>query len=285
MASGKADLATALAGPLNGEVVNGNPSQAYRGLELLSAVPNEYKRGDVPHHLYGVLAPEEACDPLAFRALVLPVIEEVQARGKTPIVVGGSGVYLKALTHGPSSLPERDDALRLKLEERTSEDLAAEFRSLDPDGATTTDLKNRRYLIRALEICLLSGEPMSVLKAEQDRKFGEISQNLRGLYLLWENDNLKQRISSRSMQILEKGALEEVGALRESASATARKTIGFSEIEDHLDGKIDLKTCHKGLHTSTRRFAKRQRSWMKKESWLKDIKCPLPVDTAPESLL
>ncbi|MEN8795589.1 MAG: tRNA (adenosine(37)-N6)-dimethylallyltransferase MiaA, partial [Akkermansiaceae bacterium] len=252
MASGKAALAISAAKELNGEIVNADVAKAYRGLEIVSAVPGADLIEQAPHHLYGVLDPAEACDPLAFRNLALPIIEEIQSRGKCPIIVGGSGVYLKTLTHGPSILPERDDALRKKFEDRNNDDLAAELKSLDSEGAATTDLKNRRYLIRALEICLLSGQKMSVLKAEQFRKFDEITQTLSGLYLLWDNDNSKQRISSRTMQILEKGGVEEVDALRETASETCRKTIGFSEIEEHLDDKLTLKETHKGFHTSTR---------------------------------
>ena len=284
MASGKSALAISMAKELGGEIVNGDVAQAYKGLSLLSGVAADWKQGEVIRHLYGVIEPTELCDPLAFRNLAVPVIEEIQSRGKVPIVVGGTGVYLKHLTHGPSSIPERDDALRAKFEERCNDDLIEELKSLDPDGAAATDLKNRRYLIRALEICLLSGQKMSVLKEEQFRKFDEISQTLRGVYLLWDNDNSKQRISSRTMQILEKGGLDDVKALRETASETCRKTIGFSEIEDHLDGKLTLKECHKGFHTSTRRFAKRQRSWMKKEAWLKDVTCPIPFDAKYASL-
>lgn len=278
MASGKSALAISLAKELGGEIVNGDVAQAFKGLSVLSGVPADWKQGDVAHHLYGTLEPTEVCGPVAYHALAMPVIDAIQERGKVPIVVGGSGVYLNALTHGPSSIPERDDALRAKFEERSSEDLAEELKSLDPEGAAATDLKNRRYLIRALEICLLSGQKMSVLKAEQFRKFDEISKNLRGLYLLWNNENAKQRISSRTMHILENGGTEEVEALRETASETCRKTIGFSEVEEHLDGKLTLKECHKGFHTSTRRFAKRQRSWMKKEAWLEDVKCPFAFD-------
>ncbi len=278
LASGKSALAISLSLELDGEIVNADPFQAYRGLEVLSGAPHEEIQGKAPHHLYGVLDPTADCDPLAFRELVLPVIADIQSRGKRPIVVGGSGVYLKHLTHGPSSIPGRDDDLRARFEERSNEDLFAELKSLDPEGAAATDPKNRRYLIRALEICLLSGQKMSVLKAGQFKKFDEITLGLQGLYLLWDNDNSKQRISSRTMQILEKGGVEEVDALRETASATCRKVIGFSEIEEHLDGKLTLKECHKGFHTSTRRSAKRQRAWMKKEAWLEDIQCPFPFD-------
>lgn len=285
MASGKANLATSLAKELDGEIVNADVAKAYRGLEILSAVPSAEQMAQAPHHLYSVLDATEVCDPLAFRNLALPVIEEIQSRGKCPIIVGGSGVYLKTLTHGPSTLPERDDALRKKFEDRNNEDLAEELKSLDPEGAAATDLKNRRYLIRALEICLLTGQKMSVLKQEQFERFDEITQSLRGLYLLWDNDNSKQRISSRTMQILEKGGIDEVKNLRESASETCRKTIGFSEIEEHLDGKFTLKECHKGFHTSTRRTAKTQRAWLKKEAWLKDVACPFAFDAKVSSFL
>ena len=119
---------------------------------------------------------------------------------------------------------------------------------------------------------------MSELKAEEAKKFDAITETLHGIYLLWDNDNSKQRISSRTMQILEKDGIEEVKALRETASATCRKALGFSEIEQHIDGKLNLKECHKGFHTSTRRSAKRQRAWIKKESWIKDVPCPLAFD-------
>ena len=278
LASGKSALAISLCLELDGEVVNADPFQAYQGLSLLSGAPAEEARAKVPHHLYGVLDPSEDCGPQAFRELVLPVIADIQARGKKPIILGGSGVYLKYLTHGPSSIPERDEALRAQLEERDNASLFSELKVLDPEGAAITDPQNRRYLMRALEICLLSGQKMSTIKAAELQKSQEITAALTGLYLLWENDHSKQRISSRTMQILEKGGSEEVEALREEASSTCRKVIGFSEIEDHLDGKLSLKECHKGFHTSTRRSAKRQRSWVKKEGWLEDILCPFPFD-------
>ena len=278
LASGKSALAVSLAKELGGEVVNGDVAQAFDGLGILSGAPTDWKKGDIAHHLYGVLKPTDICGPAAYRALAMPVIEHIQSRGKVPIIVGGSGLYLKTLTHGASAMPERDDALRASFEERTIEDLAKEFSSLDPEGAAASDLNNRHYVVRALEVCLVSGEKMSELKAEEARKFGEVSKNLRGLYLLWDDENTKQRISSRTMHILENGGIEEVKALREAAGETCRKTIGFSEVEQHLDGKLDLKECHKGFHTSTRRSSKRQRSWLKKEAWLETIQYPVAFD-------
>jgi len=211
LASGKSALAISLCLELDGEVVNADPFQAYQGLSLLSGAPAEEARAKVPHHLYGVLDPSEDCGPQAFRELVLPVIADIQARGK------------------------KHEALRAQLEERDNASLFSELKVLDPEGAAITDPQNRRYLMRALEICLLSGQKMSTIKAAELQKSQEITAALTGL------------------------------------SSTCRKVIGFSEIEDHLDGKLSLKECHKGFHTSTRRSAKRQRSWVKKEGWLEDI--------------
>ncbi len=274
-ASGKNSLAITLAGQHGGEVVNADLFQAYRGVQVLSSAPSVWHQEQVSHHLFGVLDPKVDTDPAAFRTLVLPVIEEIQSRGKLPIVTGGSGVYLKTLTHGVSPIPPSDPELRAKLAGRPDEELIAELTELDAAGATATDLKNRRYLVRALEVCLLSGRKMSELKAEWSEKSAVIDANLRGYYLLWDNENAKQRISSRTMQILEKGGIDEVKALRESASETLRGIVGFREIVEHLEGKISLKECHKGFHTSTRRVHKGQRAWMKKEKWISDLSCPI----------
>ena len=94
---------------LDGEIVNADAYQLYRGLEIISAAPSAEELAQVPHHLYGVLSADETCDAMRFREMVLPVIEEIQSRGKTSIVTGGSGMYLKFLTHGPSSVPSGDD--------------------------------------------------------------------------------------------------------------------------------------------------------------------------------
>jgi len=275
LASGKSALAVSLAHELDGEIVNADVAQLYRGLEVLSSAPPASEQEKVPHHLYSVLDVSENCDALNYRQLSLPVIEEIQSRGKVPIITGGSGLHLKYLTHGPSPIPESDKALREKLEERSDEDLISELKELDPNGAEATDLKNRRYVIRALEICLLTGEKMSKLKEGWNKKSAEINESLRGLYLLWENEALKKRVSSRCMEILEKGGVEEVKAVRERASEICRKIIGFTEIEQHLEGKLTLQECHKGLHRSTRRYAKRQRSWLRREGWLEDVVCPI----------
>ena len=137
-ASGKSSLAISLAQSLGGEIVNADAFQLYRGLETLTAAPSTEEQSTVPHHLYGVLDPDETCDAMRYRELALPVIEEISSRGVTPIVTGGSGLYLKFLTHGPSPLPTGDHKFRETLAALSLEELAAKLEKLDPVEASRT---------------------------------------------------------------------------------------------------------------------------------------------------
>ena len=156
-ASGKSSLAIELARLLDGEIVNADAYQLYRGLEIISAAPDASELSQAPHCLYGVLEQEELCDAMQFREMALPAISEIQSRGKLAIITGGSGLYLKFLSHGPSPVPSGDEVLRAQLALESDEALVARLSEIDPEGAALTNLKNRRYVIRALEICLLTG--------------------------------------------------------------------------------------------------------------------------------
>lgn len=266
-ASGKSALAIELARLLDGEIVNADAYQLYCGLETISAAPSPGELAQAPHHLYGVLEPSETCDAMRFREMALPVIKEIQSRGKTPIVTGGSGMYLKFLTHGPSPVPSGDDVLRQELEKESDEALIAKLTNLDPEGAAMTNLKNRRYVIRALEICILSGSKMSELKSDWKRASDSIEKDLLGIYLLWDREQLRQRINQRADVMLDSGAIEEVAALT-NPSATCEKAIGISQIRAHLTGELTREECAKRIAAATRQYAKRQRTWFGKEKWL-----------------
>jgi tRNA dimethylallyltransferase len=255
---------------LDGEIVNADAYQLYRGLETISAAPSPDELSQAPHHLYGVLDPSETCDAMRFREMALPVIEEIQSRGKTPIVTGGSGMYLKFLTHGPSPVPSGDDALREELEKESDEALVARLTDIDPEGASMTNLKNRRYVIRALEICILSGGKMSELKSDWKRASDSIEKDLRGIYLLWDREQLRQRINRRAEVMLESGAIEEFASLT-NPSATCEKAIGIPQIRAHLAGESTQKECAELIAAATRQYAKRQRTWFGKEKWLTSI--------------
>jgi tRNA dimethylallyltransferase len=271
-ASGKTALAIETALQLDGEIVNADAFQLYRGLEIVSAAPSEEEKQRVPHHLYGVLDPAHAADAGSYMRMAKPVIEEIQNRGRTPVITGGSGLYLKFLTHGPAPLPEGNPELRAELDARPLDDLVSQLQSLDPLEASRTALQNRRYVSRALEICLLTGQKASDLRDQWEQQTREISSNLRGLVILRTREELHARIARRTRMMLEGGAIEEVAALKQ-ASTNLSKAIGFREIRSLLAGEIDRPTCEELINAATRQYAKRQETWFKREKWL----APHPV--------
>lgn len=266
-ASGKSALALEMAEKLGGEIVNADAFQLYRGLETLSAAPSDAEKQRVPHHLYGVLAPTESADAGSYMRMALPVIAEIQNRGKTPIITGGSGLYLKFLTHGPAPLPTGDAALRAEFDARPLDDLVAQLQALDPVEASRTALQNRRYVSRALEICLLTGKRASDLRDQWEAQTRDLSAKLRGLVIQRSRPDLHARIALRTRAMLDGGAIEEVAAL-EHVSNNCSKAIGFREIRSLLAGEIDRAACEQLINAATRQYAKRQESWFKRESWL-----------------
>ena len=272
-ASGKSGLAIELAKQLDGEIVNADAYQLYRGLEIIAASPSIEEQSRAPHHLYSVLDATETLDANRYRQLALPVIKEIQVRNKTPIVVGGSGLYLKFLTHGPSPVPSGDAAIRAELDTLSMTELTTRLQELDPVEAKQINLKNRRYLTRSLELCILTGKPVSQMRSDWEQPD---PPDLRGLYLDWPKEELAQRIEIRTKMMLSQGALEEVKSLPSEAT-TAAKAIGISEIQSHFDGKLTLDETRERITISTRQYAKRQRTWFRKEGWLTRIeRCELP---------
>lgn len=267
-AAGKSARAIQLAAEVGGEVVNGDAFQLYRGVEVLTAAPTAEQRQIVPHHLFGVLDPQQANDAFNFREMVLPVLREIVADGMTPVMVGGSGLYLKFLTHGPSPLPAADPGLRRDFDARPLDELVSELQSLDPVEAARTDLANRRYVTRALEICILSGSLASELRDRWREKELEINPRLRGELVHCPRKELHQRIADRTREMLDGGAIGEVAAI-DSPSPNLARAIGFPEIRELLAGRLDRPTCEERINTATRQYAKRQESWFRRETWLR----------------
>lgn len=266
-ASGKSTTAIVLAQALNGEIVNADAFQLYRGLEIITAAPSAEERALVPHHLYGVADPGESHDAASYLAMATPVIDDIVKRGRLPIVVGGSGLYLKFLTHGPSPLPPGDPELRKELAALSLPQLFAKLQELDPEGAAEIDRHNPRYVQRAVEICLLTGEPASKLRAS----FAKVDErHLRGVILEWERSELHQRIEQRTDQMLQNGAIEEVNNVGEISETTA-KAIGIPEITAYLAGSTSLEDCQTQICTSSRQYAKRQMTWFRREKWLRPL--------------
>ncbi len=269
-ASGKTGHALSLAAKLDGEIVNGDAYQLFHGIEILSAAPSDEEKADFPHHLFGVLTPGVHCDAGRYIEIASPVISEIQSRGKTPIIVGGSGLYLKFLTHGPSPLPKGNEEMRVKMETRPLPDLLAELETLDPTEAAQVNRTNRRYVSRSLEICLLTGEKVSTLRDGWERKTRELDASLRGIWLVRERSDLHERIARRTKQMLSEGAIEEVSALA-GVGGNWEKAIGVKEIRRHLAGEISRDECEQLIVFATRQYAKRQETWFRREKWLERV--------------
>ena len=171
--------------------------------------------------------------------------------------------------------------MREQLALESDDALVARLSEIDPEGAALTNLKNRRYVIRALEICLLTGRKMSEVKNDWKHKSDALEKNLRGVYLQWDKDLLRDRINRRVDIMLESGAIEEVAALK-NPSVTCEKAIGIPQIKSYLAGEIDLSECKDRIAAATRQYAKRQRTWFSKENWL--TPCPIDPDTVVKNL-
>lgn len=273
--SGKTAVALALARLLAPcEILNADAFQVYRGMEILSAAPSEDERGACPHHLFGILDPGDENDAAAFARLARDTIAEVGDRA-LPLMVGGSGLYLKAITHGLSPTPKADPVLRAELEALPLETLVDRFRELDPGGAAATNLKNRRYVTRNLEICQLTGRPASELKQEWTLS----SPPFEGVYLQRERPDLDRRIAARTAAMFASGVVDEVARLG-PLSVTAEKAIGLREIRALLRGELSEADCRESIRLATRQYAKRQETWFRREPGF----VPLPVapDEAPD---
>jgi tRNA dimethylallyltransferase len=267
-ATGKSELAADVANELGAEIVSADAFQIYRGLDLLAAKPEASTLSKVPHHLVGTMSILEEMNAEKFRGLALQAISEINSRGKLAIVVGGSGLYLKALTHGLSVVPSADPDLRAHLNELSLTDLQKKLRGLDPK--TAVDLKNRRRVVRAIEICVLSGTPASELRT--DWGSGPASE---GVFVFRDRDDLYQRINKRVEEMFENGVIEEVRAVG-AMSETASKVIGLREIRELLAGKMSMlsatadssrgEQCVAAIQQATRRYAKRQLTWFRRQT-------------------
>jgi tRNA dimethylallyltransferase len=266
-ASGKSSLALETAHTLNGEIINADAFQLYRGIEVLSATPSSEEQQSLPHHLFSILDLTESSDAGSYLRIAKPIIEEIQSRGKTPIIVGGSGLYLKFLTHGPSPLPTGDANLRAELDARCLKDLVSQLQSLDPVEAARTALHNKRYVSRALEICLLTGGKASELRDQWESATASRTTALRGIFIQRTRPDLHHRIALRTRAMLDGGAIEEVASMA-NLSTNASKAIGVPEIRKFLNSEITRDQCEELIIAATRQYAKRQETWFRRETWL-----------------
>ena len=278
--TGKSELAANVAHEIGAEIVGADAFQIYRGLDLLTAKPEASTFAKAPHHLIGTVPLSEEMNAEKYRRVAASVIENINSRGKPVIVVGGSGLYIKALTHGLAPLPESDSELREKLSALSLTELRSRLCEFDPDTAERIDLKNRRRIVRAVEICLLTGRPASKLVAGGDDP-GNVADGrprsapaatgaestipATGVFVFRHREELYQRINQRVEIMFERGVIEEV---RDAGviSATASQMIGLREIRQLLAGKESFTQCITEIQQATRRYAKRQLTWFRRQT-------------------
>lgn len=273
-AVGKTGIAAQVALRCNGEIVGADAFQLYQGFDLLTAKPSRAEMQGVKHHLVEVVPPSESFDVARYHDAAKRCIADVSRRGKIPIVVGGTGLYLRALTHGLSDLPRGDASVRAELQAASLEELQSRYAALDPGGAKGIDLKNKRRLVRAIEVCLLTGRPFSTLR----KKWNASPAPAAGFILTRDRDDLNARINRRVEEMFRKGVVEEVRRIGE-VSETAAQAIGYKEIRSLLDGAITERECIERIQLATRQYAKRQMTWFRREALFETLNLSAQPDS------
>lgn len=271
-AAGKSDLAVDLAKALGGEVVNGDSMQLYRGMDIGTAKLTEAARRGVGHHLLDVLDVTEPATVAQFQTWARAAIDDCRDRGVTPILVGGSALYVRAVLDR-FEFPGTDPGVRARLEQALelhgAGPLHDQLRDLDPDAAQAILPTNGRRIVRALEVVTITGRPFAATLPEQDYFYADVRQV--GLHV--PRVVLDERIEARVHLMWEQGLVDEVrrleAALREGR--TAGRALGYAQVLEHLAGECTLEQALEQTVRSTRRFARRQDSWFRKDpriSWV-----------------
>jgi tRNA dimethylallyltransferase len=279
--SGKTALAIALAQRLGGEIVNADSQQVYRGLEVGTAKPSAAERAAAPHHLLDVADPGEGMDAARFVALADAAIAEIAARGRLPIVAGGTGLYLRALLHGVVAAPGRDPALRASLEaeaERLGRPaIHARLAAVDPEMAARIRPNDLVRVVRALEIAAGGRRPSELLA---EHSFGEDRYAATILALDPPREELHARIDARVRAMFEGGILDEARALLSGSGGAlpAKLPIGYAEAAACIRGELPVEEACRRVQVAHRRYARRQVIWLRKERGVEWIAPPYEVE-------
>ncbi|EFM43412.1 tRNA dimethylallyltransferase [Corynebacterium accolens ATCC 49726] len=273
-ASGKSALGLALAHELDGEVVNVDSMQLYRGMDIGTAKLSPAEREGIPHHQLDVWDVTETASVARYQQAALRDIEDIMSRGKTPILVGGSMLYAQALVDD-WQFPPTDPQVRAKYEARRADigtdALHAELARVDPAAAAIIEDKDPRRTVRALEVIELTGKPF---KASQPPKNGPPRWGTKLLGLRTDSEWLNPRIEKRTRLMFEQGLVEEVERLQDKglvADSTAGRAIGYAQVLQAQRGELTWEDAVERTITGTRRYVRRQRSWFNRDkriTWL-----------------
>lgn len=271
-AAGKSDLAIALARAVGGEVVNADSMQLYRGMDIGTAKLSPAEREGVPHHLLDVWDVRRTATAADYQALCREVVDDLLGRGVTPVLVGGSGLYLRAALDD-LRFPGTDPELRAELEAALAREgagpLHARLEALDPEAAARMQPTNARRVVRALEVVLLTGEMPGRLTSYDDA-----SSHYPVHYFGVDRDDLAERIAVRVDRMWAQGLVDEVRELEQHGlreGITASRALGYAQVLALLDGRLGEQQAREATVAATRRFARRQRAWFRRDpriEWL-----------------
>ncbi len=265
-ASGKSKVAIELAERFNGEIVNADSMQVYRGMDIGTAKPTAKDRARVAHHLIDILDPDGDYTAARFRVDATKAIDDITGRGKLPFVTGGTGLYIKALTQGLVKGPGEDKDIRERLikeaESSGAVALHEKLKSADPVSAGRIHPNNLVRVIRALEVFYLTGSPLSEIQA--GHSFRESPFDTLNIGLKLDRPELYERINKRAEQMIEAGLPEEVKKLLDQGYSRDLKPmlgLGYKEVSAHLLDGLDLDEAISDIKKHTRRYGKRQMTW------------------------
>jgi len=275
--TGKTALALRLAEQFPVEIVSVDSAQVYRGMDIGTSKPSPAIRASVPHHLIDICDPAEAYSAGRFRRDALALIGQIKARGRVPLLVGGTMLYFRALTQGIAPLPEAHAEVRARIDRRAGEigwpALHAELAARDPDAAARIRPADGQRIQRALEVLELTGQPLSRLQ-----KLAEPSPVTLAAFALqpFERVELYRRIDARFLEMMACGFLDEVRALRArgdlNADLPSLRAVGYRQLWAHLAGEISLEAAVEAAQRATRNLAKRQLTWINADSVVKWIR-------------
>ncbi|MHC4910150.1 MAG: tRNA (adenosine(37)-N6)-dimethylallyltransferase MiaA [Planctomycetota bacterium] len=266
-AGGKTALSVALAAALpgGGECIGADSMQVYTGMDIGTAKPTVGERAGVPHHLFDIADP--AADGFSVDTWLdaaTAAVADIRARGRWPIVVGGTNLYVQALLYGLFDGPPADEALRQELQAQDGETLRARLVEIDPSAAERIHPNDRRRTIRAIEVHAATGRPISEQQAEWSAE--TIRPDVFIVGLEWPVEMINGRINARVRAMVEDGLVEEVRRLEAAGSlgAQAREALGYKQVLDALEGRCTLEEAVEQIKIRTRRFAKQQRTWLRR---------------------
>lgn len=268
-AIGKTRLGIEIAKALDAEVISADSRQIFKNMPIGTAAPTAAEQSEVKHHFVEFLSPDKLYSAGDFADEVLSFLDGYFKTKKVAVLVGGSGLYVKAITEGLDNLPsdlKLREVLNKRCEDEGLEVLAAELQKLDPEHFEKMDTQNPQRVVRALEVCLTSGKPFSSFHNEgpSERPFRVVKIGLKA-----DRELLNERIAKRAQLMLDAGWLEETRSLLPYRNENALNTVGYKELLKHLDGEMTLEEAIERIVISTRQFAKRQMTWFNKDKEIK----------------